>query len=577
MTIKTLEQQVIVPTLRGNVAAAVIVFFSLTFTSLSWAESAAVHNPDQLDFSMFFLADVRDSPECHVHVNQGKVAFGDAITNPALSCPDAFAWKLFIEAVTAGFWENWSTNRQVWPSDPWPRCAPGQAPGECCAAVEISNRAWPEHCPVFPGPTPGMPEESTTEPAIAQQITLSQAAIGDKDHDGKPEWEDVPAALRNAVIGSVQGELVYRNEAMVDYVFTHELYSSNGLGRVFDNLRRVASVYAPYWPVPDDPAEEPDRAPPITTITFPIKALMIKTDWLPVEVAPSVGIDPDDPVHPFIIMDLVPIESSNKPPIGGAKTKPHILLSFHISSKDLPNWFWATFEHVANQGRCDWTGCNDSFGYLATAVPEIDKSRSGALLAPERNFTPPHETTKAAGYDQSAFALAERYLDVDSISEPLDAILSAYQIGTSSGINRTGRPTPRDFAWRSYRLKGTQTDFVTPSGHPTRLGNSVTEAGFVNTASCITCHARAGATKEGTPPLAIFDDKLSDIGLPQSVNGTPNDAWFTVNAYRNANGVREATDILAVQTDFVWGFRNACPMKRAIGPSWCKNLPPSSK
>jgi hypothetical protein len=36
----------------------------------------------------------------------------------------------------------------------------------------------------------------------------------------------------------------------------------------------------------------------------------------------------------------------------------------HISSKDIPNWIWATFEHVGNPGRCDYTGCNDSYGEL---------------------------------------------------------------------------------------------------------------------------------------------------------------------------------------------------------------------
>jgi hypothetical protein len=31
-------------------------------------------------------------------------------------------------------------------------------------------------------------------------------------------------------------------------------------------------------------------------------------------------------------------------------------------TKDLPNWFWATFEHVDNPDRCKILGCHDSFG-----------------------------------------------------------------------------------------------------------------------------------------------------------------------------------------------------------------------
>jgi hypothetical protein len=281
---------------------------------------------------------------------------------------------------------------------------------------------------------------------------------------------------------------------------------------------------------------------------FPIDAVMIKANWLSVEDAPKIGIDPYDAENPFIIMDLLPIAESNKPPGPSAKPKPHVLLSFHISSKDLPGWFWATFEHVANQGRCDWTGCNDSFGYVNTAIPPMDSTKAGDLVIPTRNFTPPHQTEKVGGFD----------------------------VATGSGINRTGRPTAEDAAWSSYRLKGSQTNFVTATGRPTHLGNSVTEAGFTNTSSCITCHARAGATRVGMPPLAIFTDTLSDLGVPQSVNGLPNEAWFNVNAYRNDAGTREAPGINAIQTDFVWGFRNACPIAPSeFGPSWCANLKPA--
>ncbi|MGG7381499.1 hypothetical protein ACQ7B2_23090, partial [Escherichia coli] len=59
----------------------------------------------------------------------------------------------------------------------------------------------------------------------------------------------------------------------------------------------------------------------------------------------------------------------------------HWLVAFHVSSKDTPNWVWATFEHVNNLGRCDYTGCNDSYGY-----------RSADRVPPgrETNFTAPH-------------------------------------------------------------------------------------------------------------------------------------------------------------------------------------------
>lgn len=567
-----------VPILRNAVAAVGLLGFAGIAGAAGQEATPEAHVPDQVDFSMFFMADVRNSPECRVAVEDGRITFGNAVTNPAMTCPDAFAWKLLAESVAAGFWENWSTNRQVWPSDPWPRCAPGETGGKCCPAVATSNEAWPDHCPVFPGVAEGTPAHGLAEPAVAAQVSFAQAAPQDANGDGQISWADVPAALRTPVIGSVQGELVYRNRPMVDYIFDRGLYATDGLAGVFGNFSRTTEAYAPHWPEPDDPAAGHPAPPPTAAIVFPVQSVMIKADWVAVEDAPKIGIDPNDPDHPFITMDLVPIGQSNQRPDGTPATKPHILVSFHISSKDLPNWFWATFEHAANQGRCDWIGCNDSFGYAVTSLPVLDAAAAARLAAPARNFIPPHEMPSIDGFKQSAFVLGERYLDMDTISQELAAIFASHGIATAEGVNRSGRPTTADVAWRSYRLKGSQTGFVTPTGRPVRLGNSVTEAGFVNTSSCMSCHARAGATEAGTPPLAIFTDTIDEIGMPQSVNGVPVEAWFNVNAYRNATGTREAPGIIAVQTDFVWGFRNACPMKPvSFGPSWCKNVAPKAQ
>ena len=45
------------------------------------------------------------------------------------------------------------------------------------------------------------------------------------------------------------------------------------------------------------------------------------------------------------------------------------LTALHITTKDLPNWFWATFESVYNPGRCDYMGCSDCFGTMPAFVP----------------------------------------------------------------------------------------------------------------------------------------------------------------------------------------------------------------
>ena len=549
-----------------------IRFLGLSLIVLaSTAMAQESHVPDQIDYSMFFNADIRDTPECDVRVIHGAVDFGDTISNPAMSCPDAFAWSLFAEVTAAGWWENWATDRQVWPSDPWPRCAPGES-GKCCPAVASSNEIWPLHCPVFPGDAEGVPQYMVGTPFQFSEIRSVIASLRDRIRAHTTKWEDVPDVLKNAVIGAEQNELVYRNKAMVDYIFSRDLYYAEGLaGCMPISSRRSAPIRR----------GGPSRTTRLATVPRE-RAWSRSISRSPRSCSRSTGSRSTRRRATASIRSIRPIPSSswtscrrpddNAPPTGAVETKPFILLSMHISTKDVPNWFWATFEHVANQGRCDWIGCNDSFGYINTQTVEVNIGQATGLAPPNHNFTPPHGVTKVDDANQEAFDLAGTYVNVDQISDGLDAIFDAFGIGSGSGINRSGRPTQQDQAWRSYRLKGTQTNFVGPAGRTTFLGNSVTEAGFVNSASCITCHARAGATAEGLPPLSIFEDHLSDAGIPKSSNGTPNEAWFNVNAYWGVLGEREAPDIRAIQTDFVWGFRNACPAKpRAIAPAWCAN------
>jgi hypothetical protein len=52
-------------------------------------------------------------------------------------------------------------------------------------------------------------------------------------------------------------------------------------------------------------------------------------------------------------------------------------------------------------------------------------------------------------------------------------------------------------AYVNYCLKGSQSDFVDNTGLDIRLGNSVTEDGFVATSSCMTCHGRAAFDQNG--------------------------------------------------------------------------------
>lgn len=191
------------------------------------------------------------------------------------------------------------------------------------------------------------------------------------------------------------------------------------------------------------------------------------------------------------------------------------LIAMHVTSKALPNWIWATFEWVGNPGRCDFIGCRDCFGYIPAVTPSNTK-------------------TVGTTYDGGA------------ISKQLFGMFQAAGFTGEWGAE-----------WQNYRLKGSQTDFVDPSGVPLLVGNSVTEGGFVQTASCMTCHARAAVDVTGASAFPIFGEKEPLPLQPESpqqfqtefstYNGTPDPNWFWLST---GTGTKK----LNMQTDFVWAI-----------------------
>lgn len=111
------------------------------------------------------------------------------------------------------------------------------------------------------------------------------------------------------------------------------------------------------------------------------------------------------------------------------------LVALHVTTKILPGWFWATFEHAENPG-LPMVAHPDAFG--------LDGSQpSRALL----------DMMKGAGLDEAV--------------------------------------------WSRYRLVGTQADYTNRDGSPIVLGNSVIEEGFTAASSCRTCHVRASIGEAG--------------------------------------------------------------------------------
>jgi cytochrome c peroxidase len=160
------------------------------------------------------------------------------------------------------------------------------------------------------------------------------------------------------------------------------------------------------------------------------------------------------------------------------------LSALHLVTKDLPTWFWATFEHVDN--------------------PQLPGS--DGWQAPSRD-------TFACGDAQPACNRAPR------------------------GIGLEGT------IWENYRLRGTLTSFVDAAGKPNLLANSELEAGMQPTASCITCHSRAGIGAVAGQPvrLPIFD---TSTGEPKrGFVGEPRPEWFADGRIRSL--------------DFIWSMAKA--------------------
>jgi hypothetical protein len=551
--------------------SALLVALFASGASLVRAEE---RNLNQIDFAMYFMSEVKDAPECAMFVEDGRIVFSPPVSNPAMTCPDMFAWSLFTEVIRDDFWSRWADERQNWPAEPYRLCGPGQSPPGCCEPGSPDND--PAHCPIFPGGDTAAELQLRRQPRLLRRSTrghlfgpheqgmerqrlmeiLGSGAVPDaaaragmKPCAALPLPDDPDSIGR--VIRQTNGELTIRNQPFHDYVFRNDLYNADGVIAVFETNARNISTNAPYRRV-SDPAGGDRPLADLSTIDFPADAIMIKSNWLNAELMEAIGRKYgwtwDDPAHPYIHKEMVQVledQDGLKYDCSGT----HRLLAFHVSSKDIPNWVWATFEHVQLPGRCDYTGCNDSWGYWSS-----DATPAGVA----RNYISPKtkDDELPAGADSVVFD-RDRVYASETIRPQLEAILDALRIGVDPTAGE--EPTPEDAAWRSYRLKGSQVEFVNSMGRPTYLGHSVTEAGFMNGSSCITCHARAGTDADGpfhVPdgkepkrplfPLSVFMNDLSDFGYGKSAHGTPDEDWF------HQSNQPPALEVL--QTDFVWGF-----------------------
>jgi hypothetical protein len=351
----------------------------------------------------------------------------------AASNSDEYAWRVFVAV-------NWPADMIARAADPTARLG---------ADRPSVWETWQDTADVFrddgadPGPwAPGAP-----------------AAIADLRRFETFSLKDLPNArhivngrmvsLIDPILNDRRLTEIRLNRAEYAYIRARELYDLDG------QLRILARHAAPH---------------------FPSAATAIKARWRPIRA--------EDQSRYHSLQVHLPDGS----------TRLYGLTALHLVTKDLPHWFWATFEQVDNPSQPDADGWQ---------LPSNDQFACRGV-SPDCNRAP-------------------------------------------AGIGLEGT------VWQYYRLRGTLTRFIDASGRPLRLANSELEAGMQQTASCMTCHARASiGLAEGSPVrLPVFDNPAARRGFL----GVPQAAWFD---RPDARGVsRRVFEPL----DFVWSLSQAQPKR----------------
>ena len=548
---------------RARIPALLILLTSLP----AWAQDG--YKPTRMDQALYIQSTFRDAEGCALSLEDGRaVPASKAFRNPSMSCPDMFSWLLFTEVVQEKFWTDWADEKQNWPEKPYALCAPGQTGPSCCAPGHAGNSK--EHCPIFPA-------DQTRGERTAPPLRVGQPSLMDHFRDGEmdlepellplrfdaserlgalsdgdecPSWvidrvipEDYESVGR--VIRQTTAEITVRNRQFHEYLFANNLYNLDGMIEIFKNNAENIPARAPYRR--QTRSAEGNKPADLTRIDLPPDAIMIKSNWLHEALAKKLEL-PNDPDHPWITKRLA--TKINFEQNGEAKscllTGTHQMVAFHISSKDIPKWVWTTFEHVMLPGRCDFTGCNDAYGFRSS-----DALPTGAA----DNYIKPLQRNDELNSPVTVFDRDKLYA-VEAIRPNLKDVLDGLGIGNRPS-NNPDEPTPADVAWRSYRLKGSQIEYTDLEGRATILGNSVIEGGFMDGSSCITCHARAGlhVRQDGSATmfnLGVFSNALSDFGYQRSHFGVPSEDWFLSSNRPPA--------LQVLQTDFTWGFFHARPV-----------------
>lgn len=374
----------------------------------------------------------------------------------AINEPDKYAWRLFVAL--------------NWPADP-AKCEADKAKklgdnGKTTWESWRSKRDTflpkakaPDAWTACSAVTPKVLARNSEHEAVAEQLVAMKVP-----KTGPGIFIEPPTG----VFSTAEDEEVRLNRATYEFILQNKLYD-------LDEQERLAKAGT-------------------TTLKFPLAAKEVKGHWIVIEEA-------DKPRYHW----------AEVTEDGGAK-KLYGLVALHIITKDLPRWFWSTFEHVDNASR--WA----------------------------KKHPPPNGDDGFAGWEavrpRDSFACDAAHLDCGKAP-------------TGIGLDGT--------KWENYRLRGTQVDFVDDRGRPTVLPNSKIEGGFEQTSmSCITCHALAvKGDRARTMPIRIIQMKdgkpiVNPTQHPLGLIGVPDTSLFD-----EAQNGSPGKDTTLMGLDFVWSLRNA--------------------
>lgn len=363
-------------------------------------------------------------------------------TQMALFEPDCYAWRLFVAL-------NWPARQG--------QCGPDTSRSLGAEGETVWEKWISKHDVFLPGAEPPASWDSHCGSVLTAktlgpsgQLAAARAEItgqtGDITAFEPPEGDASNAA----------DEEVRMNRETLEFIASKKLYSRN------EQMRLAAAG--------------------VRTIEFPAAAKEVKAHWVKL----------DDPAD----FSRYHTGTTSDGTVYG-------LAGWHVTTKDLPRWFWATFEHVDNETRWPATHPGDFAGW---GVRPIDR-----------------------------FACEGEADDCKKLPAGL-------------GLEGT--------KWANYRLKATQVDWVDSLGEPTIVVNSKIEGGFIqNQSSCMSCHALA-MMGEASPPMPFT---IVNLDIPPDESGRVANFIGVIDAddRRPRNGVDPNQKFL--QLDFVWALRNARP------------------